>query len=718
MRIRALALVALTAWFVTTGSAHAQESCSRVVVFTLPSVTWNDVARHRPASLLAAIDQGAAGSLSVRTNSARTTYASGFATIGAGTRVDGGRSTGGIVGSDSGGDVELVPDVRAAGVEEMVTLAEIAGYSAIPGALGDALGSIPTIAIGNSDLAIDPPVPLGYGRWSVLAAMDRAGSVDLGGVDNDVLEVHDGGVRTDLAAMVTLIDRALTQECAVTVIDPGDLIRADTPGMGVPATWADALGTADGLLGIVMGLLDPERDLLLIASPTSPLRDPTTHFGIAVAVGPGFDPGDTLSSGSTRRSGIVTLPDIAPTVLEHLDIDRPAAMLGRPWVGEPTTADRLAAALELDDESGFVDRVRAPIWTGFVIAELLVYGAIAYLLWRGRRRLGRFTVPEPILEGAALTLLAFPLATFLMGFVSGHELGAAGYPIALVAITMVLVGAAWAVGSDARSRVLLIAGSTVAALLLDLLTGSNLQLNTVFSYSPLVAGRFTGIGNIGFAVLGAAVVIAGALMVEKWGRSRWVLAAVAASFVVTIAIDGAPAFGSDVGGVLALVPTLTLTWILLGGRRPGWRALLVGAAGAVVALGAFLVWDLSLPEESQTHLGRFFEDVRERGGSVFTDTIMRKLRANFRVFTSTIWTYLVPPLLVFVGWLLLRPPGRWSALAERFPAVRAGILGGLILAALGFAVNDSGIVVPAVVLSMLVPVALVTHLELEREADL
>ena len=707
---------AVVAGLVTVTPVHAQESCSRVVIFTMPGVTWTDVARYEPPNLTAAIEDGAAGSLSVRTNSARTTYASGFATIGGGTRLDGGRSTGGLVEVDSGGAIELERNVHAAGLEEMRELADAAGYNAVPGAMGEALGSIPTIAIGNSDLAVDPPIPLGYGRWSVLAAMDSVGEVDLAGVDNDViLRAPTGEVRTDLAATTVLIDDALAETCAVTIIDPGDLIRAETPGGGTPPTWQDAIGTADGLLGIVRGLLDPARDLLLIASPTSPLRDATTHFGLAVALGPGFDAGDTLTSGTTRRAGIVTLPDIAPTVLAHLGIERPAAMLGRPWTGEPSAQDRVSAALELDAESGFVDRLRAPIWTGFVIAELFVYGAIAYLLWRRRRRLGRLTVSETVLEAAALALLTFPLATFLMGFVSGHELGGVGYPAALVGLIAVLLGVAWVTGKDARGRVLVISGATAAVLLLDLLSGSHLQLNTVFSYSPLVAGRFTGIGNIGFAVLGAAVVITGALMVDRWGRDRRTLAVLAVLFVATVAIDGAPAFGSDVGGVLTLVPAFTLTWVLLSGRRPNWRSVLLGAVGAVVVVGGFIAWDLSLPDESRTHLGRLVENVRERGSEVFTDTLARKIRANLRVFTSTIWTYLVPPLLVFVGWVLLRPPGRWAALEARFPAIRAGILGGLILAVLGFAVNDSGIVVPAVVLSMLVPVALVTHLQLERE---
>lgn len=98
------------------------------------------------------------------------------------------------------------------------------------------------------------------------------------------------------------------------------------------------------------------------------------------------------------------------------------------------------------------------------------------------------------------------------------------------------------------------------------------------------------------------------------------------------------------------------------------------------------------------------------------DTVGRKIETNLRVFTSTIWTYFVPPALAFIAWLLLRPKKRWERLASEYPTLRAGLIGGLIVSVFGFAVNDSGIVVPAMVLSYLVPTALLIHLLLEKEA--
>lgn len=715
----ALAIIALVMGW---PPAHAQEGCSRVVVYTLPGVTWEDLARHRPPAVWAAIDEGAMGSMSVRTNRSRTDYASGFATIGGGSRLDGGETTGGPADPDeiAARDVLVRSNVTAAGLDEMKELADRAGYKAAPGALGSALGSIETIAIGNAEAYEPPPVVIGYQRWPLLAAMDEAGIVDLAATGPALLETTPSGLARTGDEILLAVSGVLEQRCSVSVIDHGDLIRAEqgtlAPEAAVDAARASALADADVLLGAIRASLDPRRDLLLIVSPTSPLEEDQAHFGVAIAVGPGFPPGTMLTSATTRRAGIVTLPDIAPTVLAHQRLDRPAPMLGRPFYATASSEDRLGAAIELDDESTFVDRIRPGIWTAYVVLQLAVYGVIAYYLWRRARSASR--VPNrPVLEAAALWLLAFPVATFLLGAISGHVLGVAGYSAALVALAAGIVAVVRWRWRDPLDRVLAVAALTSVVLLGDLVLGSTLQLNTVFSYSPIVAGRFTGIGNIGFAVLGAAVILTGALAVRKVASRRVALGIVGGLFIVTIVIDGAPAFGSDVGGTLSLVPALGLTWLLLEGRRPGWRALVVAAVGTAVAVAGFLAWDLSLPEESRTHLGRLLEDVRARGSDVLFETVARKLRANFRVFTSTIWTYLVPPLLLFVGWLLSRPAGRWKDVAARYPAFRAGIIGGLILAVLGFAVNDSGIVVPAVILSMLVPAALIVHLMLEQETS-
>jgi hypothetical protein len=293
-------------------------------------------------------------------------------------------------------------------------------------------------------------------------------------------------------------------------------------------------------------------------------------------------------------------------------------------------------------------------------------------------------------------------------------LGFVGFSFALLALDGLLVAITSLVVRGPLDRLLVLSAVTLLVLLVDGVTGAQLQLNTVFSYSPIVAGRFAGFGNIAYSVIAATSVISGTLIVHRWRGSTWSLIVVGVLFLVTIVVDGAPQYGSDVGGIIALVPGLGLAWLLLSGKKPSWRIVLASVLAMLIALALFVAIDLARPEDSRTHLARLYEDVTRRGFDAFADTIVRKVRTNLRVFTSTIWTYLVPFALALIGWLFLRPRGRWDRLAITHPRLRAGLISALILSVIGFFVNDSGIVIPALMLSFIVPFALFIHLSLER----
>lgn len=699
--------------------------CPHAVVFALPGVTWSDVARYRPAEILSLTGDASTASVSVRTNSARTSYASGFATIGGGARVDGGHTTGSLQASASGsalGGTEQGPFASravAGGVAELRDLARAQGYDAVPGALGEALaGRGDVVAVGSAAPGLDPPTPLRGGRWSLYAAMRADGTVDLSATGPDLLDADATapfGVRTDPVAVGDAVRSALQRCDAVVVVDPGDLERVDEAALADPAVLGDdraqAIAAADALLGRVASMLDATNDLLIVVSPTSPWWAERAHLGVALARGPGFAAGSTLVSASTRRTGFVTLPDVAPTILAFLHVAEPAAMNGRPWEARPEHSS-IADFVAEDEEAVFIDALQGPISTGFVVFQVVIY-ALAIVLLSSRRRTRSGAPVVGALEAAALATVAFPAATYLVGIFDGHSLGTPWFVAILCAVTLGIALLARLLLDDPLDRLLGVGAFTVAVIGLDLVLGGNLQIETVFGYSPIVAGRFAGIGNIAFAVLAASALLTATLLVHRMSDKRAAIGAAAALFVAVIVLDGAPQLGSDVGGVVALVPGLGITLVLLSGRRPSWRVVLVSLVLALACLGAFLAVDLARPADSQTHLARLFEDVRDRGFGAFADTVRRKAEANLRVFKSSIWTLFVPPALGVLAWLLLRPRGRWRELAARYPGARAGLAGGLLLAVLAFAVNDSGIVIPAVVLSFLVPMALIVHLLIE-----
>lgn len=733
--MRRSTVCALVVGLVTLAApAAAAQGCKRAVVFTTPGVTWEQVRAYEPPHLLQVVERGAIGSVAVRTNSSRTSYASGFATIGAGTRID--VPPGGAQPVDPA--EEGIGSVYVSGLEAIDDLAAQQGYSlAVPGALGGAVARTPLyqrgiVAVGNADRALSLPLPMSAERYALLAAMDETGIVRVAATGSDLLEVAPDapfGVRTDPVAVADAVVGLLEDPCAVAVIDQGDLVRAGRASSiardatEVEAQRREALLQTDALLGRVVEALDLSRDLLLVVSPTSPQWEDSVHFGIAAAVGPGSEAGGTLSSPATRRPGIVTLPDVGPTVLEHLGAERPPSMLGRAWFSESAggSDDRIAAAVELDRETVFIDGIRTPVSTAFVLFQLLVYAAAVWVIaGRVTPRPPRASVLQRGLQSAALFLAAFPLSTYLAGVVDGHRLGSVAYSLLLVGLTALVVIATNVALSQPLTRLLAVVALTFVVLVVDLVVGAPLQLNTVFSYSPIVAGRFAGIGNIGFAILAATSILTGALIVHRWGRSARTLGLVGVLFAITVVVDGAPQFGSDVGGAISFVPGLTIAWLLLSGRKPSVRSVGLAIGAAVLVLVGFLVADLARPEESRTHLARLFEDVRSGGGQVFTDALARKVRTNLRVVGSTIWTFVVPPALGLLAWLLLRP--RWQWLSRTYPKVRAGLVAGLVMAVLGYAVNDSGIVIPAMMFSYLVPVAVAPLTEnpqrTEQEVDL
>ena len=240
-------------------------------------------------------------------------------------------------------------------------------------------------------------------------------------------------------------------------------------------------------------------------------------------------------------------------------------------------------------------------------------------------------------------------------------------------------------------------GAIVALLVGDVVTGARLQFNTVFGYSPTVAGRFAGIGNLAYSELSAAALLLACLLAYRVGGRRGAIVATAL-LGVAIVVDGMPIWGSDIGGVLSMVPAYAIAVTGLLGLRVRMRSLLIGAGAAVVAIVAFALVDLSRPKDSQTHLGRLVTSTRSGGWHSFAIVIERKLSENFGVLFSSPWTVMVPIVLAGVAYIIYRAPGRLRALHERIPPMRWALVSLAVLAVLGFSLNDSGISIPGVML--------------------
>ena len=710
-------------------SEPRQVKYDRVVLFGMPHLALDDLGTGRLPNVDALMAKGSLAAMSVRTVSGTPSTREAYATLGAGARVranaDGGFAFDADEEVQNGTAADLVARLTGTRPNGKVV---VAGGPAVerqnkslhlpsePGALGQALNraKVAAAVVGNADtpgilsLRLHPT-----SRPVAGALMDGTYAVDQGAVGTSLLRADPAapfGVRADPAAMLRAV-RSAVATSAVVIVDPGDLDRADA---AEPQSRPPVAGTAhrvalrrtDALLGRVERSLPP-RTLLITFAPVPPTSE--WQLTPVVITGEGVPHGQ-VHSPSTKRAGVVTITDLAPTVLDAIGAPADNNMVGNALRYRAEAPD-LEFLRRLDRDTVHRETVYRPVTTGYVIVQVLLYLFAIFALSR-REGPGRTGVH---LRFLVLAAAAFPLATFVARATPGYtSLGSASV-VLLVVLSMAI--AAWALRSRRHplSPLGWIMGATALVIVLDVATGSRLHTSSILGYSLQSAGRFHGIPNTTFAVLTACTLLGAAMHVQYAPRRREALIAVGLGFLLVIVADGAPGLGDDAGGILALVPLFALTLYGFRGTKIRLRTLALIGLATVVALGIAAGVDLLRPPEARTHLGRFAASLfGDDGSDVFATTVLRKQAANFRILTKSVWTWVIPAAALFLLYVLVWER-RGSQLLPRGSAIRVGLIASLAGSMLGFATNDSGPVVIALFFVYIGPY--LTLLALEQEPD-
>lgn len=688
----ALLLLVLSALMtgVLGAPAHAQSPQGRVVLIGIPGLRWSDLSESGTPTLWRLTGEASAGALSVRTTRVDTCPMDGWLTVSAGQRA-----------RLAYGDCALptAPTVfgESAGAPGWAGIAkDNAGtsYEARIGLLGDAVHQA-----GGCTMAV--------GAGGVFGAADVAGRVDVyAGTPSAVRD---------------------WSRCPLAAVEFDDVYRVyatagvDAGGAQVPVARerrAAAARTADTHVGEVLNALPPDATVL-IAGLSDTSGDP--HLHVALAKGRGFGPA-YLSSNATRQPRLVTLTDVTATILSVLGLPQPDDAIGSPWRPSKTDAQAVDKVYALDDEDAAAQAVRRVQPAFFIVlfgGQLLLYGLATLAL---RRRWGRTAGILAATRLIALLGAAAPVASFLANLLpwwrSEHPAPAL---ISGVVCWITLVAAAALGGPWRRSLIgsgLVVAGVTALVLGLDVIFGSYLQLNALMGYTALVGGRFYGFGNMAFALFAVAAVLTAAWLCERpvrAGQTGRAVAVVAGVGAAAVAIDGWPDWGSDFGGVIALVPALAVLGLLVAGRPVSVLRL-----GAFCVAGAVLVLLIAFADSLRadpSHLGRFWSDLM--AGDAW-GVIARKAGAMLRSLGYWPFTVAVVGALGFLFFVLARPLQWRAALLDQAyrlsPTLRPALLSTLTLAIAGMLVNDSGVVIPAIAFSLAIPLTLaasVRALELE-----
>lgn len=721
-----LAVLLVASGGAVAGCAAAAEDLSgdrvdRVLVVSLPYLEWEDVDRADMPHLERFVDEAAIADITTRIGRRRAGSTDAYLSLGAGTRavapridtavaVEPDEAYGGVPATELlERRLGEVPDgIAYLGIGAAIDANDRSAFGAEVGALGDQLAAagIDRAVIANADavegfVSDDPPPEGAYARGAATMLMGSDGVVPAGAVGRSLLRDDPTaafGWRLDHDKVLDTFSQVWGDERGVVLVEASDLSRVAAYGSRATAAQRralrdDAIADADALLGALVERTDPERDAVIVVSPVS-----SSALGVAALRAPGVD-GGLLQSATTRRDGYVQLADVAPTILTLLGEEPPDAMEGRTFqLGGPGGGDRARALVEAAEAATFRDAT-VPLAVTGITAGLAV---LAAAVWQRRRLWPRL---RRLLRPLAFGALGIVPATFLVG-----QIGAVRANLPAQIVVVLALAALVAVVAEAVERrrpgagALVAVGVIVAVIAADILAGAPLQLNTTFGYSVAVAGRFTGLGNLAFALFGSATIVLAALVVDRLG-DRGLRVAVALMALVLL-VEGLPMLGADVGGVLSMVPAFGVTALVLARRRVGWREALALAGATVLVLFAFALIDAARPDEVQTHLARFAEHVLDGRWNTFTKSLGRRWQASLGGAELAGWITVGSALVLAWGYVALVAagrvgPGAWRPLRHRPTAAAASGLA--VLGVVGLVANDSSVAVPLTMLIVAAP---------------
>ncbi len=703
-------------------------SGGKVLVIGIPGVTWEDLEAARSPTLTALSRSWMVGNVSVRVNNSLT---DGYATLGAGSRVETDGSAAWAFNLDE--QVEHGPASELfrrrsgplnSGAVAVVTIRRIndrnrtENFGGQPGLLGEELRRTgrKSAVVGNADHSLQPlpsmlpsvesmnvrrPPEIGIHREAALAVMDASGIVPLGDVSRSLLEASPDapyGVAASPGAVREAFSKVWSGATYV-VVETGDTYRADTYSQGVGAGAGRqirkrGIDLADRQIAAILEGVDLQSTLVVIFGPTTPggpgvrgqLRPVLLHA-------PGAAQG-LLTSSSTRRPGLVTVSDLSASIARHLNLTDHRFAAGRA-VEASQSPGGVSDLVEMNSRAVVHDRLRVPITTAIVGLQLVLYAVVIIRMIKGR--LPRW------LAFILVSSIAFPLASFVS--LAVWKAGPIPAAAAILASTLALGAlASWAGKKTGLGAPLLVLAAAAGFLIVDQLAGAPAQLDSVYGYTSVAAGRFYGLGNLGFALLAASTLLLGGMVTDHWGtRGRWAAMGVIVFVAVVI---GHPKLGDDIGGILTMVAAGAIFGFRAWKRdRIPWRALPAIALGAILVLVAFAAIDLARPPSQRTHMGDFLEALMNDRVAVWL-VIQRKATLAFSLAIQNYWAVVAGAAIGVLVFLHRHSVFSWGELVKDHPGLRAGLDSLLVAALIGSILNDSGVAVAGMMLAVGAPWAL------------
>jgi len=705
----------------TAGSQAADREHGQVIMVLIDRITLDDFLNADIPVLKKTAMNGVLGLMT-------TNPAAGFprvpentyTTIGAGAKVQGGSSAVLAFNSfeeyenDTAADAYYRRTGLEAGKSEVLHLgvAEMERanlglkYEFVLGAIGEALHQkgFKTAVIGNADIPGALPADKKNFRQAAVIAMDSRGQVDFGDVSARTYKYDPEklpGIKTDYSAMLSEFLR-IRDKADLVVLETGDTARIDkmsyvTSNEVLRDSRIKSLAEIDGFLGKLLENVDLNRDLALIVVPQPPTDAMETGNFLTpfVMAGGGVVKG-VAWSGTTKRHGLITNIDIAPTILRYFGLP-PAVkkggelkdvLLSGQVIENRESVNPVESVKTLNRDAVFIYNARYPFVKGYINGALaiVVLGLLATAL----------DIPvNRCLKPALVAMTVVPGVLLWANYLPHPSMAVLAMETAALVVFFTLMFM-YLGKTKPLNPFIYSSGLTVFIIACDLLLGAPLAKTSPLSYDAMAGARFYGIGNEFMGVLiGSCIAFVGLAsdLLKNWSYSAKALAVLL--FVAVTYVIAAPGLGSNVGGTIAAVAGFGVSSLLLFGREINRKTVLALSAMILVVTAGFIVYDLSRAVEVQSHIGRTIASIREYGFSEVFGIISRKWAVNFKLIKKTTWSWFYFISLLSILYLGRMLPKRAQGLRQNSPVFDKLLTGMIFGSAFALVFNDSGVVAAA-----------------------
>jgi hypothetical protein len=610
---------------------------------------------------------GACGLMNVRSGMGYMDSASGYLSLGTGSRStmpdkSGPELSGGAYelenrdfpGGNAGSYLQwsIGPGVEALGRETPVVpkigwiknQAWTEDHQVDPGRLGAVFheNGWRTCLVGNLDNISTSHRPGG------LLLMDRRGIMDEGQIGQSILEIDPGfpyqyRFSSD-KAIGELSNRLAARK--IILVEFGDFYRLDFFREEVQPDRYEQLKRStwlrfDGFLTRLFRLKETKPFTLVVITPSVSSEGVMKKnlLGVFVVSDPGYHPG-LLTSGTTKWPGLVANIDFLPTLLQIANLQSRQRLIGRAVTAIPAKdyRQRLAALNQRliasnSNQRRILDWDMAVITFGWLAGLLGIY--LVRIFLKAGQQWGSYL---RVISDWLITLVAImPLSLIILPLLPIFFWQVGGFLALSIIISIPFIRI-----RTVDRRIVVLSGLIWGGLVCDQLFGWHLIRFSPLGYSAMAGSRYYGIGNEFMGVFLAASLILTHLIsrdtTSRWKAPQWFGPLILGGSVLVFSL---PQLGAKFGGILSGIAGFSYYLVNIYQVKLHNKKLWFIFGGCILGLAAIGWWDSLRAPEVQTHIGRFVRLFFNRDFAQVGEIIFRKLTMNMKLTVFSPWMRII-----------------------------------------------------------------------------